>query len=129
MYIVVWYLELMGVFFVMMRQPPRSTLFPYTTLFRSPAAPGRKALRRREPRSARSVPGSARWRPVRAKPAVAERPARRKGLLPFPSRSLRPRFAPVGAPRAGARTKSLRRDGESPPLLPQSGRRGEGGRP
>src|SRR3712207_9323366 len=25
-------------FFVMIRRPPRSTLFPYTTLFRSPAA-------------------------------------------------------------------------------------------
>src|SRR5438034_9789550 len=28
-------------FFLMMRPPPRSTLFPYTTLFRSPAALGR----------------------------------------------------------------------------------------
>src|ERR1043165_2363025 len=26
-------------FFVMIRRPPRSTLFPYTTLFRSPIAP------------------------------------------------------------------------------------------
>src|SRR5438094_5828227 len=26
-------------FFLMIRQPPRSTLFPYTTLFRSPHAP------------------------------------------------------------------------------------------
>src|SRR5438067_12486617 len=25
-----------GVFFLMVRRPPRSTLFPYTTLFRSP---------------------------------------------------------------------------------------------
>src|SRR5207249_7979064 len=35
-------------FFLMLRRPPRSTLFPYTTLFRSPqrpAAPGR-GLRR-----------------------------------------------------------------------------------
>src|SRR3712207_8943843 len=29
----------MGVFFLMIRRPPRSTLFPYTTLFRSDAAP------------------------------------------------------------------------------------------
>src|SRR6476660_10162718 len=28
-------------FFLMIRRPPRSTLFPYTTLFRSPA-PGRR---------------------------------------------------------------------------------------
>src|SRR3712207_7782640 len=32
-------------FFLMIRRPPRSTLFPYTTLFRSggPPAPGRPA--------------------------------------------------------------------------------------
>src|SRR5713101_8843326 len=30
-------------FFLMIRQPPRSTLFPYTTLFRSPASRARAA--------------------------------------------------------------------------------------
>src|SRR6202789_4621417 len=39
-------------FFLMMRRPPRSTLFPYTTLFRSPHPIGRRpgwpaALQRR----------------------------------------------------------------------------------
>src|SRR3982750_2238345 len=37
-------------FFLMIRRPPRSTLFPYTTLFRSPArgeAPERTGARRR----------------------------------------------------------------------------------
>src|SRR3712207_9225529 len=29
------------VFFLMIRRPPRSTLFPYTTLFRSGGTPGR----------------------------------------------------------------------------------------
>src|SRR3712207_8591707 len=29
-------------FFLMIRRPPRSTLFPYTTLFRSPVPPGRR---------------------------------------------------------------------------------------
>src|SRR2546425_8403918 len=29
-------------FFLMIRRPPRSTLFPYTTLFRSQDAPGRR---------------------------------------------------------------------------------------
>src|SRR5260370_21446806 len=39
-------------FFLMIRRPPRSTLFPYTTLFRSrPTAPG-AALRRAAPRAA-----------------------------------------------------------------------------
>src|SRR5438445_5726818 len=31
-------------FFLMIRQPPRSTLFPYTTLFRSTASPSPAAL-------------------------------------------------------------------------------------
>src|SRR5215204_681639 len=30
-----------GIFFLMMRRPPRSTLFPYTTLFRSQVRLGR----------------------------------------------------------------------------------------
>src|SRR3712207_7007346 len=33
----------------MIRRPPRSTLFPYTTLFRSARGPGRHALRPRRP--------------------------------------------------------------------------------
>src|SRR3712207_7831278 len=33
--------QFLGVFFLMIRRPPRSTLFPYTTLFRSPY--GRRA--------------------------------------------------------------------------------------
>src|SRR3712207_9312361 len=33
-------------FFLMIRRPPRSTLFPYTTLFRSPRTDGPRVLRR-----------------------------------------------------------------------------------
>src|SRR5258707_4559575 len=33
-------------FFLMIRRPPRSTLFPYTTLFRSQDALGRRGLAR-----------------------------------------------------------------------------------
>src|SRR3712207_8433839 len=36
-------------FFLMIRRPPRSTLFPYTTLFRSVAATGRIAPRAAHP--------------------------------------------------------------------------------
>src|SRR5436305_452269 len=36
---------LLSFFFSMMRRPPRSTLFPYTTLFRSPGCPGWLARR------------------------------------------------------------------------------------
>src|SRR3989441_11256289 len=35
----VWYLCLLFFFFLMIRRPPRSTLFPYTTLFRSVRPP------------------------------------------------------------------------------------------
>src|SRR2546422_1213904 len=52
-------------FFLMIRRPPRSTLFPYTTLFRSPHAHARRAggharPRGQQPRDRRRprVPGS-----------------------------------------------------------------------
>src|SRR3712207_7492890 len=35
-------------FFLMIRRPPRSTLFPYTTLFRSPGPAARRAVRARD---------------------------------------------------------------------------------
>src|SRR6266480_6696024 len=40
-------------FFLMIRRPPRSTLFPYTTLFRSPRGAGERARERRRPRGGR----------------------------------------------------------------------------
>src|SRR5438874_6167754 len=40
-------------FFLLIQRPPRSTLFPYTTLFRSPARGGDTALRRRRQRGPR----------------------------------------------------------------------------
>src|SRR5687767_15587447 len=58
----------------MLRRPPRSTLFPYTTLFRSAARRGREglhALRRRPPRVARPLRGR-QGRP--AEPARGGRP-------------------------------------------------------
>src|SRR5688572_31886391 len=41
MFVVCWFIRLRSVwsfFFLMIRRPPRSTLFPYTTLFRSDVA-------------------------------------------------------------------------------------------
>src|SRR2546428_848293 len=38
------------IFFLMIRRPPRSTLFPYTTLFRSPDVGARRAERLRAER-------------------------------------------------------------------------------
>src|SRR3712207_7603558 len=40
------YLDVVVFFFLMIRRPPRSTLFPYTTLFRSPLVVGRGEPRR-----------------------------------------------------------------------------------
>src|SRR5207247_10285716 len=48
-----------ALFFLMLRRPPRSTLFPYTTLFRSPRR-GRAARARSLPRQQRAQ--RHRWR-------------------------------------------------------------------
>src|SRR3989454_864082 len=55
-------------FFLMIRRPPRSTLFPYTTLFRSPPAPRGNAIRRIRPDGARGgpSPGGGRSRAITA---------------------------------------------------------------
>src|SRR5690349_22596145 len=64
----------------MIRRPPRSTLFPYTTLFRSPGrGPGRAASRRCVDRLAAAAaragaaPLRASWRPARTGAAGAAR--------------------------------------------------------
>src|ERR1043165_7144925 len=92
-------------YFVMIRQPPRSTLFPYTTLFRSH---GRRALAVlpggavRRARGARPLPAG---HPAGGGPQGAERAQRRlggPGLCPRrPGRRLRLAYArrrPGGAP-------------------------------
>src|SRR5436309_15376330 len=43
-------------FFLMIRRPPRSTLFPYTTLFRSPPAPMFQEIRNRRQHVGNAVP-------------------------------------------------------------------------
>src|SRR3712207_9105241 len=88
----------MSFFFLMIRRPPRSTLFPYTTLFRSPAdlRDGGRAARRRTLRSA------VRGLLVRADPGYpAPRPVRDPGGCAPPPFPARPReVARRQAPRA-----------------------------
>src|SRR5256885_9542195 len=67
----------MLIIFLMIRRPPRSTLFPYTTLFRSEMAPQSPHSRFERARgslaSAARVP---RWPPNPPTPASSEPPAR-----------------------------------------------------
>src|SRR3712207_6946234 len=57
-------------FFLMIRRPPRSTLFPYTTLFRPPPSAG-AAWRCRPP-----------WASGRGRPTAPRAPLRRTGTAP-----------------------------------------------
>src|SRR5205807_10415165 len=59
-------------FFLMIRPPPRSTLFPYTTLFRSPGAPPES------PACRPVAPARPPARKPRPQPAARPRPAARK---------------------------------------------------
>src|SRR2546422_6752280 len=64
----------------MIRRPPRSTLFPYTTLFRSPFR-GPPARPCGAPRATRSPPPRARTRrPARAAAAASPRAGKRQQL-------------------------------------------------
>src|SRR3712207_8816071 len=58
----------------MIRRPPRSTLFPYTTLFRSPGQPGEVPGRRRQ-----DPQGRAALRPARDRQDAAGPRRRRRG--------------------------------------------------
>src|SRR2546430_5033011 len=62
-------------FFLMIRRPPRSTLFPYTTLFRSPPVPPVRGARRGAPAPVQShdSPGRSRAPDSRRRPPRALR--------------------------------------------------------
>src|SRR5260221_920360 len=59
-------------FFLMIRRPPRSTLFPYTTLFRSPGGRSRCRTHRRHSTEARRAPGASRSSLLASSPPVAK---------------------------------------------------------
>src|SRR6266536_4725207 len=86
-------------FFLMIRRPPRSTLFPYTTLFRPdrrgaggalgalalPDAGDLRPRRRQRPRDAGLAAGAGRCRPL----LCPGGPAGRRGRAPLDRRDLR----------------------------------------
>src|SRR2546430_10726389 len=80
-------------FFLMIRRPPRSTLFPYTTLFRSPRPGGRE--RRSSARARRRI------RPV---PTVGARSRKRRDR-PYGGRRRDP--GPSGERRSEEHTSEL----------------------
>src|SRR2546425_13379848 len=93
-------------FFLMIRRPPRSTLFPYTTLFRSrepdscgqrgrPAPPGRPAGAV-APRQRPGDPGDA---DLRADQRLSARAAGRDRRGPRPRAAPPPRRPPPAPPR------------------------------
>src|SRR2546430_13184908 len=71
----------------MIRRPPRSTLFPYTTLFRSKGPPVRRPLLVRSDRRLRGAAGHVRIRPREPNSGRALRAARRLALERQPNRS------------------------------------------
>src|SRR2546427_12082494 len=100
-------------FFLMIRRPPRSTLFPYTTLFRSRALagdPARPHCRQRERllHGRRRTPGRLRRRPRRAdrRGARARRRRRRKDPRADTARPGGAWMIPPREPQRGERAPS-----------------------
>src|SRR3712207_8763987 len=84
-------------FFLMIRRPPRSTLFPYTTLFRS---------RRGRPRTARG-PGRARRPPARARGLARAWPGRARRATPAAARPAGAGRWKAASPRSEEHTSEL----------------------
>src|SRR5215210_7706645 len=99
----------LGFFFLMIRRPPRSTLFPYTTLFR-PTRRGGAAVQR----PGQGPAGLRPRRPAGATPA---------GAVPRPARPGPPPGRPAPAPPGGRRGGVAQGRGARPGLA----RRGRGG--
>src|SRR5256885_1107331 len=80
----------------MIRRPPRSTLFPYTTLFRSPCFPERAAPPRAAAGAVPAAAPAAKARHARC-PAATARAARECSERARPSRAGRPARTPAPA--------------------------------
>src|SRR2546430_4367774 len=76
------YSLLLSFFFLMIRRPPRSTLFPYTTLFRSPKSNAWLRFARRRPEARKSM-CPAEPPEIRHRNAQHARPAGRRAHRPL----------------------------------------------
>src|SRR6266478_8235379 len=78
-----YFLSVVFFFFLMIRRPPRSTLFPYTTLFRAPGGRGRRRSLRAHGTGAEARPGRRRGLSGSSGKGAARRSARyRRGCVP-----------------------------------------------
>src|SRR3712207_8243297 len=85
----------------MIRRPPRSTLFPYTTLFRS-----RRAAGGQRGRHGRGSPQRRAVRDAAARRGAPARVAQRHRAARAPLRGARPGYGPRAADRKSTRLKS-----------------------
>src|SRR3989454_6406185 len=102
----------------MIRRPPRSTLFPYTTLFRSCGARRLECRGRVRPShgdrrlgSARTVAPRLEPLPARPRSASARSPRQSAGRHPHSAGRVRLRPAGVGASQGAPRLRGAARDG------------------
>src|SRR6266511_1782359 len=92
-------------FFLMIRRPPRSTLFPYTTLFRAPG-PGRARAAPERPRRPARPPDA---------PGPVPRPRSARRARGCPPRARRAALPGRRAPRSGPRASPPPRSASLPP--------------
>src|SRR3989449_11512031 len=87
-------------FFLMIRRPPRSTLFPYTTLFRAPRLPRGGGARVRGPGAGDLEAQQPRRAARGARPRAGAHGQRRGRRAPRPRRPRLPDLSPVPASAA-----------------------------
>src|SRR2546430_4902000 len=102
----------------MIRRPPRSTLFPYTTLFRSNAARLRDADPREPGAGRRPRPRVARHAPQPGEPPRANRAGNRRPPTELLGSGGEPGHLPAAAPRAGGWAQTPGRLLPGEPSLP-----------
>ena len=76
------YDDIMYIFFLMIRRPPRSTLFPYTTLFRSPYCFAEKSVPLRGVCRPKRRTGGSLWQIIRRSGRAVQQECRDRSRMP-----------------------------------------------